>query len=102
MEKQAYISSPNGELNITIVRNERPEVTLTLDLGIPNFTVFSLRFPCVEEKPQGMQEMVAEGVRALLDEVASFMISMNYDQDVIVKLYATALKSFSDMTNEAD
>ncbi len=101
-KKQAYISSPNGELNITIVRNERPEVTLTLDLGIPNFTVFSLKFPCVEDSPQGMQEMVVEGIRALLDEVTSFMLSMNYDQEVAVKLYAAVLQCFKGMTNESD
>ncbi len=100
--KQAYLSSPNGELNITIVRAERPEVTLSLDLGIPNFTVFSLKFPCVEDSPQGMQEMVSEGIRALLDEVSAFMISLKYDQDVIVKLYAAALQCFKDMTNESD
>ena len=102
MEKQAYISSPQGELNITIVRAERPEVTITLDLGIPNFTVFALKFPCVEDRPQGMQEMVAEGIRALLDEVASFMISLNYDQDVAVKLVAAVLQCYKDMSNESD
>lgn len=102
MEKTAYISSPNGELTISTVNAERPEVTILLDLGIPNFTVFSLKFPCVLEKPQGMEEMVSEGLRALLDEVSSFMLSLNYEQDVIVKLYATVLQCYADMTNEAD
>jgi hypothetical protein len=100
--KTAYLSSMNGELNITIVRAERPEVTLQLDLGIPNFTVFTLKFPCVEDNPQGMQEMVTEGIRALLDEVSSFMLSMEYEQDVIVKLYAAVLQCYKDMTNESD
>lgn len=102
MEKQGYISSPNGELTVTTVNNERPEVTIMLDLGIPNFTVFSLKFPSIASNPQGMQEMVSEGLRALLDEVSSFMISMNYDEEVCVKLYATVLKCFKEMTNESD
>lgn len=102
MEKKSYISAPEGELNISIVRAERPEVTISLDLGIPNFTVFSLKFPMVEAAPQGMQEMVMDGVRALLDEVASFMISLNYEEDVIIELYASVLQCFSSMTNESD
>lgn len=102
MEKLSYISAPEGELDISVVRTQRPEVSISLDLGIPNFTVFALKFPCVDDKPQGMQELVAEGVRALLDEVASFMLSLNFNQDVIVQLYAAALHCFQNMTDESD
>jgi hypothetical protein len=102
MNKRAYISPPNGELSITITHTERPEVTLLLDLGIPKFTVFSLRFPCVESAPRGMQEMVVEGLSALLDEVTAFLLSMKYNQEVITQLYATVLTCFKGMTNESD
>ena len=100
--KKAYISSSSGELNITIIRNEHPEVNLSLDLGIPNFTVFSIKFPCVEDQPHGMREFILEGLRALLDEVSTFLLSLNFEEKVIVELYATILASFQGMTDETE
>lgn len=102
MEKTAYISPSNGELSITVTRNERPEVTLMLDLGIPNFTVFSLKFPLDEAAPSGMQDMVLEGLSALLDEVSAFMLSLKFDEEVIVTLHATVMHCFGGMTDESD
>ena len=46
--KTAYVSPPHGALDITIIRDAQPRVTISLDLGIPNFTVFSMNLPLAE------------------------------------------------------
>src|ERR1700739_1607065 len=100
--KHAYLSPATGTLDISVIRDARPYVLISLDLGIPNFTVFSLKFPLVEDKPNSMSELVAEGVHTLLDEMSAFMISTNYLQEVIVQIYAAVLACFKSLTGEAD
>lgn len=100
--KQAYLSPANGALNISIIRDSRPYATISLDLGIPNFTVFSLKFPLVEDKPSTMRGLVAEAVHTLLDEMSAFMLSLNFEENIIVGIYAAVLVCFKGMTGEAD
>jgi hypothetical protein len=100
--KTAYVSPPHGLLEITIIRDANPRVSIALDLGIPNFTVFSMTFPLAEGHPRQMSELIAEAVNVLLDEVASFMIAQEYDESVIVKMYQVVLNSFKSMSTEAD
>jgi 8-oxo-dGTP pyrophosphatase MutT (NUDIX family) len=102
VNKQAYLSPANGMLDITVIRDARPYALISLDLGIPNFTVFSLKFPLVEDKPNSMSELVAEAVHTLLDEMSAFMISCGFAEEIIVKMYATVLTCFKGMTGEAD
>lgn len=100
--KQAYVSPPEGVLEIAIIRDANPRVAIALDLGIPNFTVFSMNFPLAEGHPRAMSELIAEAVNVLLDEVASFMIAQQYEDSVIVKMYQTVLSAFKSMSTEAD
>jgi hypothetical protein len=100
--KTAYVSPPHGQLDITLIRDANPRVTISLDLGIPNFTVFSMNLPMAEGQPNAMSELIAESVHVLLDEVATFMMVMEYDEQVIVELYATVLATFKSMSTEAD
>lgn len=100
--KTAYVSPPHGELNITLIRDANPRVTISLDLGIPNFTVFSMNLPLAEGEPKAMSELISEAVHVLLDEVASFMMAQSYDERVIVEMYATVLATFKSMSSESD
>jgi 8-oxo-dGTP pyrophosphatase MutT (NUDIX family) len=100
--KTAYLSPATGLLDVTVVRDAHPTVTLALDLGIPNFTVFSLKFPFAEDDERTMSGLVAEGVHVLLDEVSAFMLSVGYEEDTIVQLYATILACYRNLTLEAD
>ena len=100
--KTAYVSPPHGLLEIGIIRDANPRVSISLDLGIPNFTVFSMTFPLAEGAPRAMSELIAEAVNVLLDEVASFMIAQQYEDSVIVKMYQTVLSAFKSMSKEAD
>lgn len=100
--KQAYLSPATGALDITVIRDSRPFVTISLDLGIPNFTVFSIKFPLVEDKPNAMTELVAEAVHTLLDEMTAFMISIGFEDKIIVGIYAAVLTCFKGMTGESD
>ena len=100
--KTAYVSPPLGVLEITTIRDAQPRVVVNLDLGIPNFTVFSMKFPLVEDQPKAMSGLIAEAVNVLMDEVASFMMSMDFDEEVIVQLYATVLATFQTMSKESD
>lgn len=99
--KTSYISPPTGALDITVVRDKDPYCTITLDLGIPNFTVFSLKMPVVPARPVDMTALLAEALAALLDEMSAFMLSMNYAEDIIVRIYATVLATFKEMTPES-
>src|SRR5271156_5088926 len=100
--KIAYVSPPHGELNITLIRDANPRVTISLDLGIPNFTVFSMTLPLAEGEPQAMSQLIAEAVHVLLDEVSSFMLAMEYEERVIVNIYAQVLATFKTMSTESD
>jgi hypothetical protein len=100
--KVAYISPPEGELTITLIRDANPRVSILLDLGIPNFTVFSMTLPLAEGQPKEMSGLIAEGVHVLLDEVASFMMAMEYEEMVIVNIYAQVLATFKTMSGESD
>src|SRR5271170_8327472 len=100
--KVAYVSPPHGVLEIVMIRDANPRVTLALDLGIPNFTVFSMNFPLAEGQPRAMSELIAEAVNVLLDEVATFMMAQEYEEPVIVKMYQSVLSAFKSMSTEAD
>jgi 8-oxo-dGTP pyrophosphatase MutT (NUDIX family)/GNAT superfamily N-acetyltransferase len=100
--KQAYLSPSTGTLDISVIRDSRPSVSITLDLGIPNFTVFSIKIPLVEDAPTSMSSVIAEAVHTLLDEMSAFMISMDFENKVIVLIYSTILTAFKGMTGEAD
>jgi hypothetical protein len=101
-DKTAYVSPPHGVLELAIIRDANPRVTIALDLGIPNFTVFSMNFPLAEGEPRAMSELIAEAVNVLLDEVATFMLAQEYEEPVIVKMYQTVLSAFKSMSTEAD
>jgi hypothetical protein len=101
MDKQSYISPEQGKLEISVIRDAQPRVEMALDLGIPNFTVFSLKMPFVDE-PRAMSGLVAEAVHAMCDEVSAFMLSLLFEEEVIVQLYATVLAAFKQMVNAKD
>jgi|SRR5271166_3308825 len=100
--KVAYVSPPHGALEITLIRDANPRVLIGLDLGIPNFTVFSMTLPLAEGAPKEMSSLIAEAVHVLLDEVVAFMMVMEYDKRVMVEIYATVLATFKTMSTEAD
>jgi hypothetical protein len=102
MEKTGYISPPHGVLELNVIRDSNPRVTLNLDLGIPNFTVFSMTLPLVENQPKAMSELLAEAIHVLCDEVANFMLVMDYQQEVIVQIYSTVLNCYKGMSKETD
>src|SRR5258708_37259224 len=58
--------------------------------------------PLAEGEPKKMSELIAEAVHVLLDEVASFMMAQEYDEQVIVNMYATVLATFKSMSAESD
>ena len=102
MEKSAYISPQQGTLELNVIRDANPRVTLSLDLGIPNFTVFSMTLPLVENQPRSMSELMAEAIHVLCDEVANFMLAMDFQQEVIVQTYGTILNCYKGMSKETD
>ena len=97
--KKSYIAPPTGTLEINVIRGAEPYCTILLDLGIPNFTVFSLKMPIVQDKIVDQQGLIAEGLAAVLDEMSAFMISMEFLEEVIVQTYATVLATFQEMTS---
>jgi hypothetical protein len=92
--KLAYVSPPLGELELTVVRDARPFVQITVDLGIPNFTVFSIKFPYTPEEGRAMSELTMEAMSALLDEVTAFMLSLKFEEAVCTQIYSRVLHCF--------
>jgi hypothetical protein len=99
--KTSYISPPAGLLDITVIKDNDPRVMITLDLGIPNFTVFSLKMPIVQARPADMTALLAEALSALLDEMSAFMLSLGFEEKVIVVVYAMVLATFKEMSPDS-
>src|SRR5271166_75509 len=100
MSKTAYVSPPEAELTLTIIRDSNPTVVITLDVGMPNHVPhFALKFPLVEEGIGGTKvaALVREALGVMLDEVLAFMQATGYERDVQVQLYAAALACFENM-----
>lgn len=103
MSKLAYISPNNGELTIAIRRDQHPEVYVTIDLGIPNWSIFSIRFPFAQENPEDMGELVWGALRVLLDDLSLFMLSQGYQTETCTDIYARILATFKAMNvNNSD
>jgi hypothetical protein len=100
MDRLAYVAPEKGTLTITVVRDAQPRVMISLDLGIPNFSVFSMQIPLMEDSPQQMRGLLSECIYALLDELAAFMTSLEFNQEIIVQTYASILSCYKNLTRE--
>jgi hypothetical protein len=93
--KVAYVSAPTGELELTVVRDTaHPFIQITVDLGVPNFTVFSIKFPYTPDEKRAMSELTMEGMAALLDEITAFMLSLSYEDAICTQIYSRILHCF--------
>ena len=97
--KTSYLSPATATLEVSAVRSLEPSASITLDLGIPNFTVFSIKFPLPEDK-RAFPELAGEALGVMLDEMAAFMLSMGYRQGVIAKVYALAMDCYKGMQGQ--
>ena len=75
MKKNAYISPAVATLEISTMRQGQPTGSITLDLGIPKFTVFSMKFPLPPAEQGAFGQVASEALAVMLDEMAAFMIS---------------------------
>ena len=100
--KTGYVSPPKGQLSLTVIRDAHPTVVMTLDLGIPNFTIFSLKYPLVDDEKRAMSELTAEALNVLNDDVITFMLSMGYAEEVCVQICATVLTCFKNFSPKND
>src|SRR5271166_3832276 len=98
MDLFAYISPKKGELAIAVRRGERPEIYVIIDVGIPNWSTFSIRFPFAEDNPEDMPELIWGALRVLLDDLSAFMLSQSYDEAIITDIYARILATFKGMS----
>jgi hypothetical protein len=101
MEKTSYISPSQGELNLTIDKGTRPFVSIFVDLGIPNFTIFTIKIPLISESSE-MRLLIDKAMDALLDEIIAFMLSMNFHEDVCTHIYALILDCYRNLNNSSD
>lgn len=92
------MSPSTGTLEITAVRSLQPTASIVLDLGIPKFTVFSIKFPISSNDPLEFRQVTSEALGVMLDEMAAFMVSTGYKKEVIAKVYALALDCYKGMT----
>jgi hypothetical protein len=99
--KTAYLAPRAAELTVTVNRAAQSEVQISLDLGIPNFTVFSISFPINNATPQEVASYIEQGLDAMLNEVAAFMVTMKYSEEETAKILAAAQKCFDQMNLES-
>jgi len=95
-KKQSYLSPAAATLELSVVRNAQPFASIVLDLGIPKFTVFSIKFPLPPETAS-FPQVASEALAVMLDEMTAFMISTGYDKKTIAEVYALALSCYQDM-----
>jgi len=98
MKKKSYLSPANGTLEITTTRSAQPSASIVLDLGIPNFSIFSVKFPAPPSDPGVFRQVASEALAVMLDEMSAFMLSTGYGKDVIAKMYALALECYREIT----
>lgn len=79
--KQAFLLSEQGVINIYFFRDANPRVQILVDLGIPNFTVFSIELPIPEHDPTHTQILFREGVNVLLEQIKVFMAQSEFGND---------------------
>lgn len=92
--KTAYISPKNAQITVAFDLSTRPSVTLMIDLGIPNFTVFALTFPIDGLTTNDLVLYTADALEALLDEVAAFMLSLKYSEDAVARIFSLTRECF--------
>jgi hypothetical protein len=92
--KTAYISMKQAELTVIMDLGNQPRATITLDLGIPNFTVFSIRIPIDGIPIETIVGYVESAFEALLDDIAAFMLTMKYPEAEVVSIEEDARKCF--------
>ena len=98
--KTAYLSPKEAELTISIEDGARAKVTISLDLGIPNFTRFAINFPCDGLLSDEIDSYARQAFEALLDSLTAFMISMKYDEDRITAITQAADACFMGLGND--
>jgi 8-oxo-dGTP pyrophosphatase MutT (NUDIX family) len=97
MNKTAYISPTFATLEVSAMHTGlSPTASIVLDLGIPKFTTFSIKFP-IPEETQAFQQVASEALGVMLDEMTAFMISVGYKKEVIAKIYALTLACYKDL-----
>ena len=94
--KTAYLSPAKATLEMSVTRTPQPSASIVLDLGIPRFTVFSVKFP-IPSNEETFPQVASEALAVMLDEMTAFMISTNYDKSTIAKVYALALSCYKGM-----
>ncbi len=106
VKKIAYVAPTSGELSITIQDGERPKVTLSLDLGIPNFTRFSISVPVENLQNSEIDMFCRQAFEALLQNVTAFLVSMKYSEELAAQVLANAEDAFisldADAASDAD
>jgi len=79
--KQAFLLSEQGVANIYFFRDANPRIQWLIDLGIPNFTTFSLVLPIPGENPHHTEIIFHEGLAVLLEQIKAFMVQAEFGDD---------------------
>ena len=79
--KQAFLLSEQGVANIYFFRDANPRIQWLIDLGIPNFTTFSLVLPIPGENPHHTEIIFHEGLAVLLEQIKAFMVQVEFGDD---------------------
>lgn len=98
--KTAFVSPVNAELTVAIDGGSRPKVTISLDLGIPNFTRFAISVPIENLSNEQIDLFCRQAFEALLQNIAAFLISMKYSEDQTAEALAAAESAFMELGGE--
>ena len=100
MRKDSYLSPAAGTLEIAAMRQGQPTASIVLDLGIPKFPVFSIKFPIPPREPGVFNQVASEALAVMLDEMTAFMLSLHYRKEIIAQIYALALACYKELAEK--
>jgi hypothetical protein len=91
MEKTSYISPDTAQLEITLISQGRPEALVSLDMGIPQWPVWSIRVPMDDEDGETILNMA---VQAMAEDLLFFLLSMEFDEELAKSLFAMVMLGY--------
>lgn len=94
--KTAYVTPGKGELTVAIDNGQRPRVTISVELGIPNFTRFAITVPIEMFQPDSpeIDQYARQAFEVLLQDISAFLIVMKYPEEMIAEALSNAEVAF--------
>jgi len=96
--KQAYVSEKFGIVTLSIIRDNRPSMQISIDMG---FTpVFAINLPFPEDEIHNSDIIFNQGIGILLEQIHLFLNDRGFPEDDITAIISTIIGSMDEYREE--